>query len=348
MFGRFPQLLRRPRIALATTFVTLGSVVLSGALVSSARAASVSVIAVPGATSATGAGANTSSFTTPAFGVAVPAGDTVFVLVTERHLSAAPVLSSVTDSAGNVYSRDGSGGSSVAPLYVLRSNVTHPISASTTLSVSFTGAAADEVAVVVDRLAGTASVDGAGPVATTIGPPQTVHQYTLTAPRSGDVVFGGNAFSGVGGFPVTVSGSSFSAAGQAGSPNRSLVAFAESSSTGATETVTDTWSSAHIGTILAIPYTVTPTVVATAPGTPTNAVATAGDAQASVSWSAPNSNGGSAVTGYTVTATPGGATASTSGATSVVVPGLTNGTSYTFRVTATNAVGTSAPSTASN
>src|SRR5690606_24029881 len=44
-------------------------------------------------------------------------------------------------------------------------------------------------------------------------------------------------------------------------------------------------------------------VVATAPGGPTNVTAIAGNGQAAVSWSAPVSNGGSAITGYKVTAT---------------------------------------------
>ena len=90
--------------------------------------------------------------------------------------------------------------------------------------------------------------------------------------------------------------------------------------------------------------------VLTAPGAPTIGTATAGDAQASVTFSAPASNGGSAITSYTATASPGGAFGSCAGpaACTAVVTGLTNGTSYTFTVTATNAVGTSVSSAASN
>jgi hypothetical protein len=46
------------------------------------------------------------------------------------------------------------------------------------------------------------------------------------------------------------------------------------------------------------------------PGAPTNPVATVGNAEVSVAFTAPASDGGSAITGYTVTSSPGGFTAS--------------------------------------
>jgi hypothetical protein len=94
--------------------------------------------------------------------------------------------------------------------------------------------------------------------------------------------------------------------------------------------------------------TATITIVnpATVPGAPTGVAAKAGDHSATVSFSPPASDGGDPVNYYTVTASPGGRTAT--GITSpITLTGLTDGTSYTFTVTATNAVGTgpaSAPS----
>jgi hypothetical protein len=84
-----------------------------------------------------------------------------------------------------------------------------------------------------------------------------------------------------------------------------------------------------------------------APGAPTAVSAIAGNSQATVTFTAPVSNGGAAITSYTVTSNPGGLTG-TGSASPITVTGLTNGTSYTFTVTATNGVGTGSASAASN
>ena len=91
----------------------------------------------------------------------------------------------------------------------------------------------------------------------------------------------------------------------------------------------------------------TPPPLPSVPGAPTSVSAAAGNGQATVSWSAPASNGGSAITGYSVTSAPGGFTCTTTGALTCTVFGLTNGTAYTFTVTARNAAGTGPSSAAS-
>lgn len=90
-------------------------------------------------------------------------------------------------------------------------------------------------------------------------------------------------------------------------------------------------------------FTVNPVV----PGVPTIGTATAGIAQATIAFTAPAFSGGSMITGYSVTANPGGATATGAGS-PITLSGLTNGVSYTFTVSATNIVGTGASSSASN
>jgi hypothetical protein len=85
----------------------------------------------------------------------------------------------------------------------------------------------------------------------------------------------------------------------------------------------------------------------TVPGVPTAVSATAGNGRATVVWTAPVSDGGSEISGYTVTSSPDNKTCTTTGASTCTVTGLTNGTSYTFAVISINDQGNSPASTES-
>jgi hypothetical protein len=93
--------------------------------------------------------------------------------------------------------------------------------------------------------------------------------------------------------------------------------------------------------------TTTTTTTTSAPGAPTIGAATAGNASASIAFTAPSSTGSSAITAYTATCTTGAVSQTGTGTASpITVSNLTNGTAYSCTVTATNSVGTSAASAA--
>jgi len=118
----------------------------------------------------------------------------------------------------------------------------------------------------------------------------------------------------------------------------SLACVIDGLSPGTEYTVTVTATNA-VGTGAASPSVrrTTPTVL---PGPPLTPLAQVSPGAIEVSWVAPDFDGGAAVTGYTATATPGGAQCSTDGATTCTINGVPNGTDYQVTVTATNAVGT--------
>jgi hypothetical protein len=124
---------------------------------------------------------------------------------------------------------------------------------------------------------------------------------------------------------------------------------------GGTLSPSDSWSQLAAVTGQSPPYvTVIGSVGAVPPAAPAAPVAIASDGSATVYWSAPASDGGSPVTGYTVTASTGSITGNSktvSGLpplTSTTISGLTNATPYTFSVTATNAAGSGSASPSSN
>ncbi len=123
-------------------------------------------------------------------------------------------------------------------------------------------------------------------------------------------------------------------------------AFNAAPSVGTTKTVT----SAPSGTAFrGIAFA--PEAEANLPGAPTEVKGTAGNGKVTLSWSAPSSNGGSAITEYKIVPFKNGteqtAIKTSSTETSRVIEGLTNGTPYTFTVAAITANGTGPASTAS-
>jgi len=88
-------------------------------------------------------------------------------------------------------------------------------------------------------------------------------------------------------------------------------------------------------------------VPATVPAPPSSVSAVGGNSLAIVSFSAPIDNGGSEISNYTVISHPDSITNTGTGS-PITISGLTNGTLYSFSVTAANIMGSSTPSAASN
>ncbi len=132
-----------------------------------------------------------------------------------------------------------------------------------------------------------------------------------------------------------------------------VTGVAAATSSTATITTAGGSSATVTATSLAAPVTVVPPAVVTtaAPGAPTAVSGVSGNGQVVVSFTVPTNNGGAAITSYTVTAQPvGGGTAvtATGSASPIAVTNLTNGTAYTFTVTARNDSGASSASSASS
>jgi len=207
-----------------------------------------------------------------------------------------------------------------------------------TFTVTATNAIGTSVASVASNSVVPANIPDAPTIGTAVaGNAQATVPFTAPSSNGGSAITSYTATSSPGNITGTLS--------QAGSGTITVTGLTNGTSYTFTVTATNA-----IGTSLAssASNSVVPVTIPDAPTIGT-AVATS-DAQATVPFTAPSSNGGSAITSYTATSNPGGITGtiSQSGSGDITVTGLTNGTSYTFTVTATNAIGTSVASEASN
>ena len=187
------------------------------------------------------------------------------------------------------------------------------------------------------------AVNGAVPLAPTIGT-VTVSGLTASVPFTGPTDFGDAAIS------------TYTATSTPGSITQSnatspISISGLSANTSYTFTVTAT-NSFGTSNASAASNSIT---TATTPGAPTSVTVTdpGTDGYASVSWTAPASNGGSAITDYIIQYSSNSGSSwttfsdGTSTNTSATVTGLTIGTSYIFRVAAVNIIGTGSYSTSS-
>jgi uncharacterized protein (TIGR02145 family) len=182
-----------------------------------------------------------------------------------------------------------------------------------------------------------AALPGAPTMGTaTAGGGQATITYTAPANNGGAAITSYTATSTPGGFTGTVS--------QAGSGTITVTGLMQGTTYNFTVTATN---AAGTSVASAVSNSVT---TYTIPNAPIVGTATAGAGQATITYTAPASNGLGAIISYTATSSPGGLTGSVfqAGSGNIIVSGLTNGTSYTFTVTANNEAGTSIASAPSN
>jgi Domain of unknown function (DUF1929)/Fibronectin type III domain/Glyoxal oxidase N-terminus len=267
--------------------------------------------------------------------------------------------SAVTDSAGNAYtelthftasdhtelsvwSAPITAGGGTKPTITVKATATADIGAA---ALEYSGLSTAAGAAAADQISHATATSGSGATNVSAGP-------TSPTTASGELALGFYADSG---FGNALAGDPTYTVRTNVSPESDMEYLVQEQvlpGTGATPNPTTTtgpktpWLAATV-----VFKSAAPAPPPTAPDTPSAPSATAGDGQATVSWTAP-SNGGSPITGYTVTPYTGSAalpaTTVPGTSTGTTIMGLTNGTAYTFTVSATNAIGTSAPSAASN
>ena len=136
-----------------------------------------------------------------------------------------------------------------------------------------------------------------------------------------------------------------SSGGESASPvNGGLIGGTSYTVTGLTNGSTyyfraDAVNDANLHSAASAETSATPVAPVTAPGAPSGLTAAAGDAQVSLSWKAPGSDGGAAITGYRIYQGSSKKPVASVAGTGTTVKNLANGTTYSFRVTAVNKAG---------
>jgi hypothetical protein len=185
--------------------------------------------------------------------------------------------------------------------------------------------------------------NGAVPLPPTIGT-ATVSGLTASVPFTGPADFGDAAITSY----TATSNPGGITASNASSPI-SVSGLSQSTSYTFTVTATNSYGTSNASSAS------NSITTASVPGAPTSVTVSdpGTDGYALVSWTAPASNGGSAITDYTVQYSSNSGSSwttfsdGTSTSTSATVTGLTIDTAYIFRVAAVNAIGTGSYSTAS-
>ena len=202
-------------------------------------------------------------------------------------------------------------------------------------------------------------VTGLGSPLTTNYAPVTTPDFSISASPSALTIKAGASGSStvtvtsLNGFSGTVTLAATAPTGLSASPSPSSPTVSSGGSASSTLTITvppttaaGTYTVTVTGTSGSLSHSATVTVsVQTVPSAPQNLKATAGDAKVTLSWSAPSSNGGSAITNYNIykgTASGGETMLTTLGnVLAYTDTAVTNGQTYYYQVTAVNSVGES-------